>query len=378
MRPSQLIHAGVAGVLTAAVLPAAAAGGGGTGGAGFPDKPRVRALECMPTPQRPCPPDGGLVRGGKLRLEGSDLHASTAVVFRGGRGRRDDVRVRPRSVEERQVEAVVPRRARSGPVVVINRFGDKTRAARRVAVTAPAPPEPVDAAPGGSFFFAGRTKPTFTFQVSSPVTARVELLRESDGAVVRAWDVPAQPGQPTEVRWDGRLADGGVQNGRYRFRVAGEAAAAASASPEAQADFAYFDHVFPIRGRHNMGYSDTNNFGGDRNHKGQDMFAACGTRLAAARGGRVKFAGYHEAAGNYVVVDGAGTDIDYVYMHMLSPALVQTGQRVFTGQQIGEVGETGRASGCHLHFEMWSGPGWYDGGEAFDPLPYLRAWDAYS
>jgi murein DD-endopeptidase MepM/ murein hydrolase activator NlpD len=41
------------------------------------------------------------------------------------------------------------------------------------------------------------------------------------------------------------------------------------------------------------------------------------------------------------------------------------------------VGETGRASGCHLHFELWTAPGWYKGGRAVDPLPTLRRWDSY-
>ena len=47
-----------------------------------------------------------------------------------------------------------------------------------------------------------------------------------------------------------------------------------------------------------------------------------------------------------------------------------------TGQSIGDVGMTGDATACHLHFEMWGGPGWYTGGAPIDPLPFLKAWDA--
>ncbi|HST38524.1 MAG TPA: hypothetical protein VLK58_03405, partial [Conexibacter sp.] len=37
------------------------------------------------------------------------------------------------------------------------------------------------------------------------------------------------------------------------------------------------EHVFPIRGRHDRGRYETNDFGGGRGHQGQDMFADCGT-----------------------------------------------------------------------------------------------------
>ena len=45
-----------------------------------------------------------------------------------------------------------------------------------------------------------------------------------------------------------------------------------------------------------------------------------------------------------------------------------------TGQRIAEVGTTGSSSGPHLHFEIWTGGGWYTGGHPIDPLPLLQAW----
>ena len=135
------------------------------------------------------------------------------------------------------------------------------------------------------------------------------------------------------------------------------------------------DGVFPIRGHHDMGQTPANRFGGGRGHQGQDMFAACGTPLVAVRDTTVQFEAYQDRAGNYVVLqDAAGRS--YAYMHMRDRALVRKGETVVAGEQIGYVGETGRATGCHLHFELWTAPGWYSGGHAIDPLPQLRAWEA--
>lgn len=155
-----------------------------------------------------------------------------------------------------------------------------------------------------------------------------------------------------------------------KVRILGRRPAAAPVAP-APAAGAGAQAVFPIRGAHDMGQTPTNNFGGPRKHGGQDMFARCGTPLVAVVSGVVQFATFQERAGYYVVLKGADGQ-SYAYMHMRSAALVKKGDRVTVGQQVGEAGETGRATGCHLHFEQWTAPGWYTGGKAIDPLPLLR------
>ncbi len=136
-------------------------------------------------------------------------------------------------------------------------------------------------------------------------------------------------------------------------------------------------HVFPVDGPHNYGGSGAR-FGaprGGRSHRGHDVFAACGTPMLAAHGGVVKANQYQGLAGYYVVINSRETGFDYVYMHLAAASPLPTGAAVATGQQIGAVGETGNAHGCHLHFELWTAPGWYSGGTAIDPLPSLKAWD---
>ena len=371
-----VLRAWLATSLAVLAAPGAAAGdesGRTNGGAQAPVRPDVRSVACIATPAMPCPASGALVRGGRLTVKGDELDSAARIVFLGRRGKRDDVSVTPDKVDHDRVEAPVEPGAKSGRVMVVNRGGKRAASAKRVRVTGSAAPTAGSESSGSNFFYDGTRKPAFSFQVDQAGTVTVELVRDSDGSVVQRWEVAATPGQPSTVEWDPGAAT--VPNGRYRFRLAG---GVSGARADGRDSFTLYDHIFPIRGRHNMGYTDTNNFGGGRDHKGQDMFAACGTRLVAARGGTVEYSGFHSAAGNYVVIDGTGTDVDYVYMHMRDPAPVKTGDRVRTGQDIGRVGETGRASGCHLHFELWSGPGWYTGGEAFDPLPQLRAWDAYS
>ena len=303
-----------------------------------------------------------------MRVGGRGLDAASKVVFLGGRTRRDDAAVRVRGARPSRIDLVVPSQARSGRIMVVDKLGRQvtTRRSYRVG-KAPA----IDVSPGAGFYFGGLRKPSVNFSSRTAGPTKIEIVRPADGAVVTAFDHPAVAGS-NSATWNGMIGTRPAASGAYSFRVAGVAVASQTGS-----SFAMYDHLFPIRGPHDLGQSDTNNFGGGRGHQGQDMFARCGTRLAAARGGKVQYAGYHGRAGNYLVIDGERTGVDYAYMHLRKPPLVSTGQRVFTGQKIGEVGDTGRASGCHLHFEMWSAPGWYEGGKAFDPLPSLQRWDSY-
>jgi murein DD-endopeptidase MepM/ murein hydrolase activator NlpD len=242
--------------------------------------------------------------------------------------------------------------------------------------------------PRKSFYFGYRyPRLSYTIGSSQPQNdLQIEVVN-SIGEVVRTfYREDVAPDVENKVRWDGTTNEGKpARNGRYSFRIAPQgptapAARKASTSTTLSLAFAFYGYAFPILGAHEYGMS-AGRFGAGRSghtHQGQDVMAACGTPLVAARGGIVQYSGYQGAAGNYVVIDGRGTGYDFMYAHLAEPSPLATGDTVRTGQPIGIVGETGDAQGCHLHFEMWEQPGWYEGGSPFDPLPYLEKWDAYS
>jgi murein DD-endopeptidase MepM/ murein hydrolase activator NlpD len=241
--------------------------------------------------------------------------------------------------------------------------------------------------PRKSFYFGYRfPRLSYTLGSSQPQNdLRIDVV-DAAGAVVKTFyrnDVA--PDLPTSIRWDGTTNEGRpARNGRYSFRIGPQAEAPAArratASTALSLSFAFYGYAFPILGAHEFGLT-AGRFGAGRSghtHQGQDTMAACGTPLVAARGGTVQYSGYQGAAGNYVVIDGKGTGFDFMYAHLAEPSPLQTGETVRTGQPIGLVGDTGDAQGCHLHFEMWEAPGWYEGGSPIDPLAYLEKWDAYS
>ncbi len=140
----------------------------------------------------------------------------------------------------------------------------------------------------------------------------------------------------------------------------------------------YYGHVFPVQGPHGA-RGAVGEFGvprnGGRTHEGFDITAACGTELVAVTSGRVLRRGYDPVLyGNYLLIHGEGERRSYFYAHMPRPAPIGADERVWEGERVGSVGETGNAvgTGCHLHFEI------HVRGVAIDPTPLLRRWDRYS
>jgi murein DD-endopeptidase MepM/ murein hydrolase activator NlpD len=347
-----------------------------TGGASVP---RLTTLRCRAR----CVGASGAQPGATLDLRGARIARVESVVFLGDASDADDVTVAARKVTSKRVIVQVPRFAHTGPVAVVDGDGVEsapTRAPLTVSAVPPSPGVSVEVQSPKVFFDATRrARVSYAVSGDAPVDVDIALVQTVGGAEVARWTASqVAPGTPQTATWNGMIDGAVAPAGRYEFRVTvhGQAASAQAAPPQDDA-FDFLDHRFPIAGAHTFG-TGVAAFGGARHHQGEDVFAACGTPMVAARGGKVKFKQYHARAGNYLVIDGEKTDVDYAYMHLRDPALVSTGDRVRTGQLIGYVGDTGDAQGCHLHFELWSGPGWYDGGKPFDPLPLLKAWDAAS
>lgn len=120
-------------------------------------------------------------------------------------------------------------------------------------------------------------------------------------------------------------------------------------------------YIWPARGVFTSGYG--RRWG--RMHRGIDIAAPIGTPIMAAASGEVINAGWNSGGyGNLVKirhVDGSVT----LYAHN-SRILVRTGQIVAQGQQISEMGSTGRSTGPHLHFEIRP-----NGSTAVNPIAFL-------
>ena len=100
-------------------------------------------------------------------------------------------------------------------------------------------------------------------------------------------------------------------------------------------------------------------------HPGVDIPGQLGTIIKAAAPGKVVSAGWKGLYGRVVEIDH-GNGIRTRYGH-LNQTLVRPGQQVTLDDRIGEMGDSGRSSGPHLHYEVLVND------EYEDPLGFLRA-----
>src|SRR5262247_310904 len=100
-------------------------------------------------------------------------------------------------------------------------------------------------------------------------------------------------------------------------------------------------------------------------HRGVDIKASKGTPVHAAAAGTVAFSGRQSSYGRVIKIDHPD-GLRTIYAHN-SSNFVRTGQRVKAGAVIAAVGQTGRATTNHVHFEVRRH------GVARDPLPLLRS-----
>lgn len=108
-----------------------------------------------------------------------------------------------------------------------------------------------------------------------------------------------------------------------------------------------------------------------RLHGGADIGGKCGQPIYAAQSGTVTKAdtgGYNGGSGNNVRIDHGdinGVHVETAYLHM-SKIVVKDGQTVNKGDLIGNVGNTGLSTACHLHLSL------YKNGTNSDPLEYVK------
>lgn len=161
-------------------------------------------------------------------------------------------------------------------------------------------------------------------------------------------------------------------------QAAANAAASKSAAPAvtyASAPVAAGNANFirPAAGRYTSGFGGRDIGDGHESHLGQDIANAPGTPIVASAGGYVSFAGSMGGYGNVIIINHSinGRAYATAYAHLNSIG-VSVGQEVSQGQHIGGMGNTGRSTGPHLHFEIHIGSWNGARSNAVNPAPYLQ------
>ena len=126
-----------------------------------------------------------------------------------------------------------------------------------------------------------------------------------------------------------------------------------------------FDYCTPVMGTltSGFGYREHPVEGEERFHYGVDIGAAAGTEIGCFADGTVTAVGESSSYGKYITVSHQG-GFTTLYAHC-SRTLASSGDTVKEGEAIAEVGETGVATGPHLHFEL------HEGSQYLNPIYYV-------
>ena len=114
-----------------------------------------------------------------------------------------------------------------------------------------------------------------------------------------------------------------------------------------------------------FGYRRDPKGAGTRMHEGADMAGAYGTPIYATAEGTVVFAGWNSGYGRHVRIRHAN-GVETTFSHM-AQLRVEVGQRVSRGDRIGDMGNSGRSTGTHLHYEV------HVNGTPVNPMTFIKA-----
>lgn len=128
----------------------------------------------------------------------------------------------------------------------------------------------------------------------------------------------------------------------------------------------------PAAGRFSSTFGGRNIGSGAEFHYGSDIANSIGTPIVAAADGIVSYAAPMGTYGNVIMITHSidGQIFTTVYAH-LNGYNVGSGQSVSKGQVIGQMGNTGRSTGPHLHFEVHEGPWNGSRSNAVNPIRYV-------
>lgn len=196
--------------------------------------------------------------------------------------------------------------------------------------------------------------------------------RERQAAVERERQVAAERERQAAAERERQNAANQSSSRQKSTTVSRPVAVAPAPEPEPVVSVSSGTWTRPASGRFSSTFGGRNIGSGNEFHYGSDIANSVGTPIVSAADGIVSHAGPMGTYGNVIMVTHSinGQIFTTVYAH-LSAINSSVGQSVSKGQLIGKMGNTGRSTGSHLHFEVHVGPWNSSRSNAVNPIRYV-------